>query len=121
MPKGSFAAHAGVRQKKRFRLLLVLSSLAFAALALPAKAADGRAVKVRVPPVYPEIAKRMHVTGEVRVSALVDAQGNVKNVKALSGNGMLAVAAENAVRQWKFAPGDGDETVVVSINFTVGQ
>ena len=31
------------------------------AMAMPARAADFRAVKSRVPPVYPEIAKRMKI------------------------------------------------------------
>ena len=51
------------------------------ALALPGRAADERAVKSRVPPVYPEIAKRMRITGAVKVEATVDAGGKVTDVK----------------------------------------
>ena len=51
----------------------------------------------------------------------MEAQGKVKDVKPVSGNHMLEVAAEDAVRQWKFAPGDGDAVVTVSINFSLGQ
>jgi len=91
------------------------------ALALPARAGDDRAVKSRVPPVYPEIAKRLRITGEVRLVATVDAQGKVKDVKPVSGNRMLELAAEDAVRQWKFASGDGDADVTVSVNFSLGQ
>jgi len=90
-----------------------------AALALPARAADDRAVKSRVAPVYPEIARRLKITGEVKVEALVDADGQVKSVKAVSGNHVLAVAAEDAVRQWKFQSGSGDSVVVVGVNFTI--
>jgi TonB family protein len=104
-----------------FRLLRAAALAAIAALALPARAADDRAVKLRVPPVYPEIAKRMRIGGEVRLEATVDAQGKVKDVKPVSGNHMLEVAAEDAVRQWKFAPGDGDAVVTVSVNFALGQ
>jgi len=91
------------------------------ALALPARAGDARAVKSRVAPVYPEIAKRLKIGGEVRLEATVDAQGKVKDVKPVSGHHMLEAAAEDAVRQWKFAPGDGDATVVVAVNFTLAQ
>ena len=55
-------------------------------LALPARAGDDRAVKSRVAPVYPEIAKRLRIGGEVKLEATVDAQGKVKDVKAVSGN-----------------------------------
>jgi TonB family protein len=64
-----------------------------------------------VPPVYPEIAKRMHITGEVELQVTVDPQGKVKDVKPVSGNHVLSSAAEDAVRQWKY--------VTVTINFAL--
>lgn len=91
-------------------------------LVLPAAsggAADDRAVKLRVPPVYPELAKRMKISGEVKVEATVDAEGKVTDVKTVSGNRALQNAAENAVRKWKFAPGDGVSLVVVTVNFAM--
>ncbi len=91
------------------------------ALALPALAAGDRAVKTRVAPIYPEIAKRLKITGEVKLEATVDAQGKVKSVKAVSGNHVLGAAAEDAVRQWRFESGDGDVVVVVAVNFTMDQ
>jgi TonB family protein len=91
------------------------------AMALPARAADERAVKSRVAPVYPEIAKRMKIGGMVRLEATVDADGRVTGVKAVSGNRMLAEAAENAVKQWKFVPASGEANVNVEVNFAVGQ
>lgn len=91
------------------------------ALALPAWAANARPVKSRVPPVYPEIAKRMKITGSVVLEAVVDAQGKVKDVKEISGNHMLAIAAEEAVRQWKFAAGDGETSESVAVTFNLSQ
>jgi len=90
-------------------------------MAMPARAADDRAIKSRVAPAYPEIAKRMKIGGAVKVEATVDAQGKVTDAKAVSGNRMLTLAAEDAVRQWKFAPGSSDSTVNVEINFSIGQ
>jgi TonB family protein len=102
------------------KTLLSAAILALAAgLALPARAGGDRAVKSRVAPVYPEIAKRLKISGVVKLEALVDAQGKVKSVKAVSGNHMLGAAAEDAVRQWKFEPGDADSVVVVAVNFTM--
>ncbi|MDR3774764.1 MAG: energy transducer TonB [Terracidiphilus sp.] len=90
-------------------------------MALPAKAADERAIKSKVAPAYPEIAKRMRITGIVKVEATVDAEGKVTAVKTLSGNRTLASAAEEAVSKWRFAPGDGNSTVDVDLNFNLGQ
>ena len=95
-------------------------ALAFG-MALPVRAGDDRAVKSRVAPVYPEIARRMKITGEVKLEAVVDADGKVKEVRAVSGTHVLGEAAEDAVRKWKFEAGSGDATVVVAVNFALGQ
>ena len=89
----------GVWLMQAFALILLLS------LALPASAADARAVKARVSPVYPEIARRMKVSGEVKLEVTVDADGKVKEAKAVNGNHILGEAAEDAVRKWKFEAG----------------
>ena len=91
------------------------------AIALPAGAANDRAVKSKVPPLYPELAKRMKITGVVKVEATVDADGKVTGVKTLSGNSALTNAAEDAVRKWKFVAGDGTSTVDVDVTFAMAQ
>jgi TonB family protein len=90
------------------------------AMTLPAWAV-ARAIKSKVAPIYPEIAKRMRIEGDVRVAAIVDAKGNVTDVKEVSGNHILSLAAEDAVRKWKFEPGDSTDTVEVGVNFSLGQ
>jgi TonB family protein len=108
---------------RRMRKLVVQ----FAVLALvvamvsPARAADDRAIKSRVAPVYPEIAKRMKIAGAVKVEATVDPEGKVTDAKAVSGNRILSTAAEDAVRRWKFEPGASVSMVSVDINFNLGQ
>jgi TonB family protein len=89
------------------------------AMAIPATAANDRAVKTKIPPVYPELAKRMKITGVVKVEATVDADGKVTGVKVISGNSALQNAAEDAVRKWKFASGEGTDTVNVDVNFAI--
>ena len=59
--------------------------------------------------------------GAVVIEVTVNADGGVSNVKALSGNRMLSSAAEDAVRKWKFEPGDGQATIQVAINFSLSQ
>jgi TonB family protein len=105
----------GIRMFQAAALALIL------AMVLPARAADERAVKTRVAPVYPEIAKRMRISGAVKIEATVDAEGTVKDVKTVSGNHMLAMAAEDAVRHWKFAPASGDTIVSLEVNFASTQ
>jgi TonB family protein len=102
---------AGIRLMQAAALTLMMT------LTMPARAADARAIKSRVPPSYPEIAKRMKIFGVVRLAVTVDPEGKVTEVKPLSGNGTLSAAAEEAVHKWKFESGASVSTVEVSVNF----
>jgi TonB family protein len=106
------SAFAGVQHT----VLLFMTAIACLLLALPAHA-DDRRVEKRVPPVYPEIAKRMHIFGIVHVEATVAPDGSVTSTKATTGNKMLSPAAEDAVKRWKFVPGDSQSTVCIDVNF----
>ncbi len=94
--------------------LLALLALACVSLASPA---ENRKVEKRVQPVYPELAKRMHVGGLVRVSATVAPDGTVTDAKTVNGNKLLSLAAEEAVKKWKFVASDAQSTVDIDINF----
>lgn len=112
---------AGSRRHGRGAVLLQACVLALGlSLSLQVRAEE-RAVKSRISPVYPEIAKRMRVTGVVRVVVTVDPDGKVKDVTTVSGNHMLATAAEEAVRKLRFASAPGQTTVNLDINFALGQ
>ena len=57
-----------------------------------------------VAPVYPSRAKTQHVSGDVRVDALIDTTGRVTTMKVVSGPTPLQQAAMDALRQWKYQP-----------------
>jgi TonB family protein len=99
------------RSGARFLALLALVCLSLAS------SAENRKVEKRVQPIYPELAKRMHVGGLVRVSVTVAPDGSVTDARALSGNKMLTLAAEEAVKKWKFVTSDAQSTVDIDINF----
>lgn len=65
-------------------------------------------------PVYPELARTSRTAGDVTLDALVDAQGNVRDVKVISGPVLLQEAAKAALRQWKYEPArlDGQPTTM---------
>jgi len=57
-----------------------------------------------VHPVYPQLAKSQHVSGDVKVDALIGANGRVTTMKVVSGPTLLHQAAMDALRQWKYEP-----------------
>lgn len=79
---------------------------------LGARSSSGghRELRVNPPPEFPELARRMDLSGAVRVEALVRRDGSVKGVRVLGGNPVLAEALSAAVMAWKYEPGP-QETV----------
>lgn len=76
----------------------------------------------KVTPEYPPIAKQAHVQGSVTLRAVIGKDGKVENVQPESGSPLLASAAVNAVKQWKYKPYvlDGSPVEVettVTVNF----
>jgi len=61
-----------------------------------------------VQPVYPAMAKSQHVSGNVQIDALIDADGNVSAMKVLSGPTLLRDAALQSLKQWKYQPAELD-------------
>lgn len=86
---------------------LALAIAAAGMLPMPQASAneDGRKVVHRVTPVYPEVARRMRLSGQVRLEVVVAPDGKVKSVKTLGGHPLLVSAAEDAVKRWQFEPG----------------
>ena len=76
-----------------------------------------RKPKTKVQPVYPELAKRMSITGTVRLNVVVGANGQVKNTKALGGHPILVSAAMDAMKQWRFEPAAVESSGVVEFKF----
>ena len=109
-----------VRPFWRRRLASLPLIVAFLCLSVSLHA-DDRKVQKRVQPVYPELAKRMHIGGTVQIMATVAADGSVTDAKATTGNKMLTSAAEEAVKKWKFVAGDSQSTVNIAINFDMAE
>jgi len=53
---------------------------------------------------YPLLGQHMKVQGSVVLQAVIGADGTIENLRVLSGPAILATAAQQAVRQWRFKP-----------------
>lgn len=69
-----------------------------------------RKVKSRVEPEYPAIAKRLRLSGTVKIQVTVTPSGSVKSTKVIGGHPVLVESSVSAVKKWKFEPAH-DETV----------
>jgi len=105
-----------------FLFALLVAAVSFAPFSSRAFAEDHseRKVRVRVEPVYPEIARKMRLNGTVRVQVVISANGNVKETKVIGGHPILVTAAVDAVKKWKFDPANAESTGILEIKFDSG-
>jgi TonB family protein len=65
---------------------------------------SGGVLQHKVLPVYPPEAHRVRLEGDVVLEAIVTEQGQMEVLKLISGNPLLAQAAIDAVRKWRYSP-----------------
>jgi len=117
---------------KRNLVASLLFLIALTALAAPQDATSQRVqvdrkqmsdqIVTKVAPVYPPLARQAHIQGTVVLKATISKTGDVENLQLISGHPMLAPAAIEAVKQWKYKPYllNGDPVEVetnVTVNF----
>jgi TonB family protein len=78
---------------------------------------EPRKVIHKTMPMYPEIARRMNLSGTVKVLAVVAPDGNVKSVQPMGGSPVLIQAAQDAVYKWKFATGGAETKEPIELHF----
>lgn len=77
-----------------------------------------------VKPSYPPLARQARIQGTVVLHAVISKDGSIVNLTLVSGHPMLAPAAIDAVKQWKYKPYllNGEPVEVdteVQVNFTL--
>jgi protein TonB len=78
----------------------------------------------KVNPAYPPLARQARIQGTVVLHAQISKDGTIQGLTLISGHPMLAPAAIDAVRQWKYKPYllNGEPVEVdteVQVNFTL--
>ena len=76
-----------------------------------------RKIKSKVAPTYPELARRMSISGAVRVQVTIAPNGAIKDAKLLGGHPVLANAALDALKKWHFEAGPAESTGIVVFHF----
>lgn len=76
-----------------------------------------RKVTVKVIAVYPELARKMHVTGSVKIEVVIRPEGTVKSAKLVGGSPIFVESAMTVVKQWRFEPANVETRQVVTVGF----
>ena len=78
----------------------------------------------KVQPNYPPLARQARIQGSVVLQAVISKDGAIENLRLMSGHPMLAPAAIDAVKQWRYKPYilNGEPVEVetqITVNFTL--
>ena len=114
----------GIREvKRRIVVCLLAASALLVAGALTVRGQSDsnegkRKVKVLAKPLYPDLARKLSLSGIVRVEVTIGADGRVKRTHVLGGHPVLAVEAEKAAQASEFEPGPRETSEVIEFKFT---
>jgi protein TonB len=76
-----------------------------------------RRAKTKVAPAYPELARRMNIVGTVKIQITVMPNGTVKEARVVGGHPVLAGAALEAAKKWRFEPAAVESSGVIDFKF----
>lgn len=88
------------------------------ALAQGAGVVTKRKIKTKVVPEYPEIARQLHLEGKVKIQVTISADGRVTDTKVIGGHPVLAQAAIEALKKWRFEPAPKETTEIIESDFS---
>ena len=102
-------------------VLLAVAMIAGAGwMGLQGQEAQGEIVRraiSKVQPVYPDLARKMNLAGTVKLQVVVSPNGMVKEAKVVGGHPVLANAALDAIKKWRFEPTAMQSSGVVDFKF----
>jgi TonB family protein len=102
-------------------IALLLAIAAGSALQLRAQSAlpaeTKRHAKHIVTPTLPELAKRLNLSGTVRIEVIIAPDGTVKRSRVLGGHPVLAMAATSAAEKSTFDPGPTETSEIIEFKF----
>ena len=76
-----------------------------------------RRAKTKVQPAIPELARKMNISGTVKIEVVVSPNGTVKEAHVVGGHPVLAGAALDAAKKWRFEPAPGESSGIIDFKF----
>ena len=93
----------------------VAMALILSAVNLPAQ--ENRKVISNPEPPYPEVARRLRLSGVVKVQVTISPDGKVKETKITGGHPIFVNSVEQTLKEWKYAPAATETTTQLEFTF----
>lgn len=109
------------RRKAEVLLSILTMALTLSAIQVKAQQAQSeeivRRAKTKVQPAYPDLAKKMNIAGTVKIEIVVAPNGTVKDARVVGGHPVLATAALDAAKKWRFEPAAVETSGIIDFKF----
>ena len=76
-----------------------------------------RKVKTKVTPQFSELARKMNLSGKVRIEVVIAPDGHVKSSKPIGGHPVLVQSCLDAIKDWRFEAAPEESTQVIEFDF----
>jgi len=76
-----------------------------------------RRAKTKVQHTYPDLARKMNIAGTVKIEIVVAPNGTVKDARVVGGHPVLATAALDAAKKWRFEPAAVETSGIIDFKF----
>jgi TonB family protein len=104
--------------RKTILIAAATSFIALSAASAQQTVEEGkRRVKTKTTPILPELARRMNISGKVKVEVVVAPDGHVKSSRPVGGHPVLVQSCLEAVKDWKFEPAPEETTQIIEFDF----
>ena|ERR1700740_3310415 len=108
-----------ISRVSRFMAVLATATLAAAIVSAQQSSVEEskRKIKYKTNPQFSEIARRMNLSGKVKVELVIAPDGHVKNTHAIGGHPILVQSCLDAVKDWRFEASPEETTQIVEFEF----
>lgn len=98
-------------------VVVVAASAAVTNSARAQSSEEKRPVKHLVTPIVPDLARKLNLSGTVRIEIIIAPDGSVRRTRVLGGHPLLALEAERAAQKSTFEPAAKETTEVIDFKF----
>lgn len=80
-------------------------------------AQQGRKAVSNPTPEYPDVAKKMNLTGVVKIEVTIGADGEIKSTNVIGGHPILVDSVQRTLKRWKYAPSSSETKALLEFKF----
>jgi TonB family protein len=78
---------------------------------------EGRKLITQELPAYPDLARRIRLSGVVKVEVVIGADGLIKETKVIGGHPLFIDSTMDALKRWRYTPAKSETTTTLEFNF----